>query len=174
MSAPGMGSELIEGVDQVGAQGISMHVADQSHRVRVVSRGSRAKAVLYQMSNALMAAVEVQGIARADALHGAGERAVAGLEHEVDVVRHEDPRQATHTLFGQDFVETTQVVVAVGVVYEGRAALDAALDHVMNDTGRIEARSARHIVSPRDQIPGLSHSSRREQGERGRSSPWTG
>jgi hypothetical protein len=85
------------------------------------------------------------------------------------VVRHENPRQTTHALFGEDFVEPTQVVVAVGVVGEGRAAIDAALDHMVNDTGRIEARSARQIETPRDQIPGLSHRSRRERGERGRS-----
>jgi cob(I)alamin adenosyltransferase len=149
-----MTRELIERLDLVRAQRIPMHVADQADRVRVVPRGSRTKAILHQMPDALVAAVEVQGIARADALHRASERSVARLEHEVDVVRHEDPRQAAHALFGQDFVETTQVVVAVGVVDEGRAAIDAALNHVMNDTGRIEARSTRHIKTPRDQEPG--------------------
>jgi hypothetical protein len=112
-----------------------------------------------------MALVEADGIARVQAPHDAGERAALGLHHEVTMVGHERPPEATSSALREDASDAIDEILSVVDVEEELLAPERMDHHMMREGRPIEADAARHDASAG---PGSSGSMSRPPGTRTR------
>jgi len=88
--------------------------------------------------------VEPAGVAIAEVLHQARERELADLHHEVHVVGHEAEGVDATSESLHALLEQRRVAAAVVIVEKGILARDAALDHVVDSPGEVDAWFACH------------------------------
>ena len=94
-----------------------MDVAHDSEQVAIVLDEAGVVAVLQQVPDAIVAAIEAERISGPKACHEPWKGNGARLEREVGVVRHQDPREAEEAQRWDEAAEPAQEILAVlGVV----------------------------------------------------------
>jgi hypothetical protein len=148
MPTPRVAVQGVEVGDETGAQRIEVDVAHQLEQVRVFFDERRIEAILEEVPDAVVAAVEGRGVAAEEPAHRAGQRCGAGPEQEVHVVRHEAPGIEAQVAGRDAGGEAIEEVVAVTIVGEDGAAFDAAHDDVVERVRGIETWAAGHGRHP--------------------------
>ncbi len=120
-----------------GPQRIEMDVAHQFEQVGILLADDRFVAVLKKVPRALMAAIEIEGIAGEKSAHEGGQPRGAGAEQQVNVVAHQRPGKAFDPGLDQKFREAMDEASPVGVVPEEVAAVHATNDHVLQQVGTV-------------------------------------
>jgi hypothetical protein len=83
-------------------------------------------------------------MARVQTPHDARQRTGLGLEHEVNVVGHQRPRETARTADRENARHAVDEVLPIVGILEQRPAVETADHHVVGERGTIEADSARH------------------------------
>jgi hypothetical protein len=122
-----------------------MEVADEFQEVRLLLHHDGLVAVLEEMADPLMAAVEGSRVAREERAHAAREGPLPRPEQEVRVVREQGP--CVHGEPGRldQAPHPGTEIAPIGVVPEDGAALEASHHHVVEDPRSIEARLPGHL-----------------------------
>jgi hypothetical protein len=144
VSAPRILAKRSEIGDCRRAEGVQVDVADQLEEIGLFLDDDGLVAILKEMPGAAMPPVECARISGKEASHAAGERAPARPEEEVRVVREESPGvnpQGAHTDEGR---EAREEILPIPIVSEDDLAVKSADDDVVERSGCVETRSARH------------------------------
>jgi uncharacterized protein (DUF1499 family) len=144
MPAPPVAIKSGEVGAQARAQGVQVDVADQFEHVRLLLDQDGPKAVLEEMSAAAMAAVEGRGVAAENGLRESGKADIGGAQKEMGVIRHQAPGVDLRARGPDNLADTPEQVRSIAIAPEDPAALDAACHHVVQGSGVVESRTARH------------------------------
>ncbi|MNC84619.1 hypothetical protein D3C83_01770 [compost metagenome] len=130
--------------DHPSAHRVEVDVANQGEPVGISIDEVSLEAAFEQVTNPLEPCVEVAGVAEGKVLHADGQRAIASLKGEVQMIGHQaegvDPVAVTLDPFSEEFVEALPVFL----LEENVLARIAAQDNVIEATGHVEARFASH------------------------------
>jgi hypothetical protein len=114
-----------------------VEIADQLQEVRLFLHHDGLVAVLEEVADALMAAVEGACVAREEGAHTAGQRALPGSDQEVGVIREEGPRVNGECATLRQGRQASDEVVSISVILEDDAALESPDHHVVEGIRRI-------------------------------------
>lgn len=128
---PGIGIKLLDAFHQAGPQGVEVDVADQLKQVKVFLADDGLVTVLEKMAGSLMAKVEDHRIAGQKPQHEDGKPCLPWAEQQVKMIVHECPGQAVGAGFEQEFSKAIEKQVAIIVVKEDVAPLDASDDDML-------------------------------------------
>lgn len=140
------GPAVLAGVgDHVGAHGVEFDVALAGEKIVLGLDGTGLVAAFPEGAAALVVAVDVLDVAPAERLHEAGGPVGgAGRDEQMDVVGHEDVGVDDAAPVGSRFLEPVEVAVIVLLGEEAGLAIDASLDEVLRNSGKLDARAAGH------------------------------
>jgi hypothetical protein len=114
------------------ANGIRQHVSDAAGQRRIALDRHRLVAVLEEVPDALVCAVETLGVARTQTRHQPRERRGARPNHEVAMVREQAPGENDESELANQEAKARQEVLGVCIAREDRATLHAADHHVVD------------------------------------------
>jgi hypothetical protein len=121
-----------------------MDVADQFEEIGVLLADDRFVTVLEEMARALVAEIEIDGIAGQEPAHEEGQTGPARTEQQMNVVGHQRPGEAFGAGLDEELREVEEESPVVGIVAEDVAAIDSADDHVLEQIGNIETGGSWH------------------------------
>jgi len=130
--------------NEPGADRVLMDVQHQTLEVALPIDRPRAVAILKEVTDSLVARVEIARVARAKPRHQASHRSWTRLEGEVDVVWQEGPRETPKPECGDEPLQPGGKRFTINRVVEDRASLDSAQHDVLHDTRCVSSGSARH------------------------------
>lgn len=139
MTTPGEGVQLLQRVDDPGAQRIEMDIANQFEQIGILIADYRFVAILKQMPAALVPHVENDGIAGQQTTHEMAEGVFARAQEKMDVIVEQRPGKAIRVGFFEKGRKTLQKVGAIHIVNKDRALFNAANNNVLKQTGDIDA-----------------------------------
>jgi hypothetical protein len=140
----GVAGQSIDASHEASAKRVPMHVPDESPKVDLVGNEIRAVAILEKMTYPVVATIEIAGVSRVEASHRLRQRQRPRPQREMHMVVHECPCEAVEVRLGEDPGEAVDEVPPIAIITKDGAPLDPPQDHVVNGTGRIEARTSRH------------------------------
>jgi len=131
-------------LDHAGAHRVQVDVAHQCQSVAILIDEVGFEAALEEMSGALEPRVEVAGVAEGEVLHARGQRLIADLERQVQVIGHQAegvyPVAETRDTLGHELIEAAAIFRGKEDVLPGVAAQD----DVVEAAGDVQARLAGH------------------------------
>lgn len=130
------------------ATGIEVNVAAQRPGMPCGLHEHRLEAALEQSARAAMTFVEQRRVAAFERVHAGGEIQVGEFEEDVEVVGHEDVCEDSPAAAGGDAVEESEPLVAIIVVADDVAVIDAAIGDVIKTADQFDAQSPRHEPVP--------------------------
>lgn len=135
--------------DHFRAQRVQFDVAVALQQVAVVADGTRLVASFPQCPGSAMPIIHVADVAPSQGLHGARDATRgAGRHQQVNVIRHQDVCVHGAAFAPSDFAQILQVTDVVDLDEEARAAIVAALDHVLCNAGKVDAGRTGHGRNP--------------------------
>jgi len=94
MAAPGVAVETCKVLDDAGAQGVKMDVADQLQEICFLFTHNRLVAILEKMADSTIAEIEGYSMAGEEATHEGGELGLAGSQKKMEMIAHQRPGEA--------------------------------------------------------------------------------
>src|SRR3989339_866049 len=131
MSGPGIDVERGKIRHLPDPQRIEMDVADQFEEIGVLLADDRFVTVLEEVARALVAEVEIDGIAGQEPAHEEGQTGPARTEQQMNVVGHQRPGEAFGAGLDEELREVDEKPPAVVIVAEDVTAIDSADNHVL-------------------------------------------
>jgi len=141
---PGVPVERREGGDHAGAERVQVEVADEFEQVPVLLHHDRFVAVLEEVAGPLVPAVERASVPGEQGPQIPAQRAGAGPDEKVGVIREEGPGVDGQGAGGRERRQPGEEIRPVGVVPKDRPPFDPTHHHVVEDARGIEARLAGH------------------------------
>lgn len=136
--------QLIDGGDQVGAQGVQVDITHQFKPIEIILADDRFEPVLEKMAMAFVPQIERDGIPGKQALHHSADRSGAGPQQQVKVIGDEHPRVTGGGGLGENRPEPRDEIVTVPIVGEYLSSLDTAADDVVQSAGCVYAGLSGH------------------------------
>jgi hypothetical protein len=99
------------------------------------------------MPDPAVPAVKYRREAREQGAHRSLERALARLHQQMEVVGHQRPREDLQLALANESGEAPNEIRTVLIVVKDRLPIDPPGHYVVQNTGRVEATSARHDSS---------------------------
>ena len=129
-----------------------MDVSDEDQQIVLFGAGDGIEAILEEVADAVVPAVEMEGVGGEEAAHEGRNAALGGAQEEMGVSGHERPGKAVGGGLGQEVADAVEEE-AVGVVEEGGAPFDAPDQDMGENPGDGDVGVARHASFGRFHLP---------------------
>jgi hypothetical protein len=144
VAGPGIAIEGIESDGQTGTNRVEVDVADQLEQVGFLFDEDVFEAVLEKLARSAMAAVESGSVGTEPAPGQGEERECSGTKGDVGMGGHQGPGVDGRARIDDGLGQPSEKRAAIAIGAKQGPTFDTANDDVVESTGIVEPRAARH------------------------------
>ena len=144
VAAPGVAVQFFACLDNAGAEGVEVDVADEGKQIVVFVAEDGFIAIFKKVAGAFVAAVIILGIPGKEFSHDAGDALFAALKEDMNVVAHKRPCVNRALPFRYRVAQTLYEQGPILIVVKYIGFVDAPHHDVVQRSGDVESGLSRH------------------------------